>query len=63
MNTLMYVLMGLIVGYVVGIVIAAVFAFVFDMESAARFIAIGSGLLGAVAGPPVAKWLGTSTPA
>ena len=48
-------------GTVVGIVIAAAFAFVFDMESAARFIAIGSGLLGAVADPVVANRLGESS--
>jgi NhaP-type Na+/H+ or K+/H+ antiporter len=53
MNTVMSVLMGLIVGYVIGIVIAALFAFVLDFDSVARFIAIGFGLLGAVAGPRV----------
>ncbi len=61
MTTLMYALMGLIVGYVVGIVLAAFFAFVLDMEGAARFIAIGSGLLGALAGPAVAKRFGESS--
>lgn len=61
MTTLMYALMGLIVGYVVGIVIAAVFAFVLNLDDAARFIAIGCGLLGALAGPAVAKRLGESS--
>lgn len=61
MNTLMYALMGLIVGYVIGIALAAVFAFVLDLGGAARFIAIGSGLLGALAGPAVAKRLGESS--
>lgn len=62
MNTLIYALMGLILGYVVGIVIATVVAFVLDLEGAGRFIAIGSGLLGALAGPVVAKRLGESSP-
>ena len=53
MNTIMSVLMGLIVGYVIGIGVAALFAFVLDLDDIARFIAIGCGLLGAVAGPRV----------
>jgi NhaP-type Na+/H+ or K+/H+ antiporter len=53
MTTIMTVLMGLIVGYVIGIVLAAFFAFVLDLDDVARFIAIGCGLLGAVAGPRV----------
>ena len=51
MNTVMSVLMGLVVGYVIGIAVAALFAFVLDLDSVARFIAIGFGLLGALAGP------------
>ena len=53
MNTVMQMLMGLIVGYVIGIVLAAFFAFVLELDDIARFIAIGSGLVGALAGPRV----------
>ena len=45
--------LGLIVGYAIGIVIAAFFAFVLDLDDVARFIALGVGLLGAIAGPRV----------
>jgi len=51
------VLIGLIVGYLVGIVLAAIAAFVFGFDEAARFIAIGSGLLGAIVATPVANRL------
>lgn len=61
MTVLMHVLMGLIVGYVIGIMIAATFVFGMGMEDPARFIAIGAGLLGAVAAPAVAKRLGQSS--
>jgi NhaP-type Na+/H+ or K+/H+ antiporter len=61
MNTVLHALMGLIVGYLVGVAIAAFFAFVLDLDSAARFIAIGSGLIGAALGPTVANRLGESS--
>ena len=57
MNLLMHMLMGLIVGYMIGIAIAALFVFGLGLEEPARFIAIGSGLLGAVLGPAVADAL------
>ena len=53
MNTMINVLMGLIVSYLIGIILAAFVAFVLGFEDAARFIAIGSGLVGAVLGPSV----------
>ncbi len=53
MNIVLRVLIGLIAGYLVGIVLAATAAYVFDLEEAARFIAIGCGLLGAALGPRV----------
>jgi NhaP-type Na+/H+ or K+/H+ antiporter len=53
MTTIMSAFMGLIVGYVIGIAVAAFFAFVLDLDDVARYIAIGFGLLGAVAGPRV----------
>src|SRR5690606_1764708 len=51
MNTMINVLIGLIVGYLIGIILAAFVAFVLGFEDAARFIAIGSGLFGAVLSP------------
>lgn len=51
MNNVINALMGLIAGYTVGIILAVVVAFVFGPDAAARFVAIGCGLLGAVLGP------------
>lgn len=51
MNTIVKVLIGLVAGYLVGIGLGAITAFVFGFEDAARFVAIGCGLLGAVLGP------------
>jgi uncharacterized membrane protein YedE/YeeE len=56
-NIAINVLIGLIVGYLVGIVLAAIAASVFDLEEAARFIAIGCGLVGAIMATPVANRL------
>lgn len=53
MNVIVRILIGLVAGYLVGIGLAAFTAFVLDYEDAARFIAIGCGLLGAVLGPVV----------
>lgn len=53
MNIILRVFVGLIAGYLIGIVLAATAAFVFGLEDAARFIAIGCGLIGALAGPIV----------
>jgi hypothetical protein len=55
MNVMLSTLMGLVIGYLVGIGLAAIAVFVFGFEDAARFIAIGCGLLGAVLGAPVAR--------
>lgn len=57
MNIAINVLIGLIVGYLIGIMLAAIVAFVFDVEGAARIVAIGCGLLGAVLAMPVAQHL------
>jgi hypothetical protein len=51
MNLVITALMGLVLGYLVGIALAAIAAFVFGFEDAARFIAIGCGVLGAATGP------------
>jgi hypothetical protein len=51
MNTFIAALIGLILGYLVGIAFGALAAFVFGFEDAARFIAIGCALAGAVLGP------------
>lgn len=53
MNTMINALMGLILGYLIGILLAAFVAFVLGFEDAARFIAIASGLVGALLGPSV----------
>lgn len=57
MNVIVHVLMGLVLGYIVGILLASIVAFVFGFEDAARFIAIGCGLLGAGMGPSMAARL------
>jgi hypothetical protein len=54
---LLYALMGLVVGYLVGIGLAAIVAFGVGLDDAAKFVAIGCGLLGAVLGAPVARAL------
>jgi putative effector of murein hydrolase len=51
MNVIVNVLIGLVVGYIVGILFASIVAFVFGFEDAARFVAIGCGLVGAAMGP------------
>ena len=61
MNTVMHMLMGLIVGYMIGIALAAMVAFVLDLDSVARFVAIGCGLVGAALGPAVANRLERSS--
>lgn len=53
MDTVLKMLIGLVVGYIVGIILGAVNAFVLDVESAARFVAIGCGLLGAILCPTI----------
>jgi hypothetical protein len=53
MNVIVNVLIGLAVGYIVGILFASIVAFVFGFEDAARFVAIGCGLVGAATGPSV----------
>lgn len=53
MNIFVKVLMGLVVGYIIGIALGGIAAFVFGFEDAARFIAIGCGILGAVLGPSI----------
>jgi uncharacterized membrane protein len=57
MNAIINVLMGLVVGYIVGILLAVFVAFILGYEDAARFVAIGCGLLGAVMGPLVVNRL------
>ena len=51
MNTIVKVVIGLVAGYLIGIGLGAFTAFVLDFEDAARFVAIGCGILGAVLGP------------
>lgn len=51
MNIIVKVFIGFFAGYVVGIVLGAIAAFVFGFEDAARFTAIGCGIVGAVIGP------------
>jgi Na+/H+ antiporter NhaA len=51
MNLFLKILIGLVVGYTLGVVIAAFTAFVLDLDDIARFIAIGSGIAGAILGP------------
>ena len=51
MNTIVKILIGLVVGYIVGIALGAITAFVLGFEDAARFVAIGCGILGAILGP------------
>lgn len=53
MGIVVKVLIGLVAGYIVGIILGAVTAFVLDVESVARFVAIGCGLLGAILGPTI----------
>lgn len=53
MTMLVNVLIGLVAGYLIGIALGAFAAFVLDLEDAARFIAIGCGIAGAVLGPLV----------
>lgn len=53
MNLVVNVLIGLVLGYLVGVIFASIAAFVFGLEDAARFIAIGCALAGAVTGPSV----------
>ena len=47
------VLIGLVAGYLVGIALGAFTVVVLDFEDAARFVAIGCGVLGALAGPTI----------
>jgi len=61
MNTALKVLIGLVAGYVIGIALGAFTAFVLGFEDAARFVAIGCGLLGAILGPTVLDRLGADT--
>jgi predicted membrane protein len=56
-NIAINVLIGLMVGYLIGIGLAAIAAFIFDLEGAARFIAIGCALLGAIVATPAANRL------
>ena len=55
MTTLLKILIGLIVGYTIGVGLAAIAAFVFDLDDVARFIAIASGLAGALLGPTLLR--------
>lgn len=55
MNTLVKVLIGLVVGYLVGVALGAFTAFVLGFEDAARFVAIGCGILGAILGPALLR--------
>lgn len=61
MNTLVKVLIGLVAGYVIGIALGAFTAFVLGVEDAARFVAIGCGLLGAILGPTLLDRLDSRT--
>jgi hypothetical protein len=61
MTLLLKILIGLIAGYIVGIILGAFGAFVLDFESAARFVATGSALIGAVLGPRVLRRLDMHT--
>ena len=53
MSIILKVLIGLVAGYTIGVALGAVAAFVFGFEDAARCIAIGCGVAGAILGPPV----------
>lgn len=53
MNSIVRVLLGLVAGYLIGIGLGAFTAFVLGYEDAARFVAIGCGLIGAFVGPRV----------
>lgn len=58
MNTIVKVLIGLIAGYIIGIGLGAFTAFILGFEDAARFVAIGCGLAGAILGPAILDRLG-----
>ncbi|HYH11389.1 MAG TPA: DUF5957 family protein [Thermomicrobiales bacterium] len=60
MNIAVKILIGLVAGYIIGIILAAITAFVFDFEGAARFVAIGCGILGAILGPMILDRLGVT---
>lgn len=51
MNTVVKVLIGLVAGYLIGIALGAFVAFALGFEDAARFVAIGCGLAGAMLTP------------
>src|SRR5699024_12342334 len=53
-RNVMKIVLAVLIGYIAGIILASIAAFVFEFEDAARFIAIGCGVLGAVLGIPVA---------
>lgn len=53
MNVIVKILIGLVAGYTIGVGLGAITAFVLGFEDAARFVAIGCGLLGAIFGPAI----------